>query len=310
VRTTADDVSGGGGRPANPIANRGYGLMVLTAAIWSSNAIIGRGLHEVVPPIGLTFWRFLPAVPIFLALARPHLARDVPLALRRWPTMLALSVFSICLYNSCIYVGLDHTTAVNMVLINTARPVIIVLMSLVFFRVPVTGAQVVGLVLGLLGTAVLVFRGDLQAVLGLQLNVGDLWILAGSTSWALYTVFLHKQPAVHPASFLAMTTTIGVTILLPFYLWETVTTEAVPLVPATVGAAAYLAVFASVISYLAYNRAVAILGANRAALVSYLIPVFGVGLAIALLGESFHAYHAVGIALLLAGTTLAGRRKA
>jgi len=310
VRTTTDDVSGGGGRRATDlIANRGYLLLVLTAAMWSGNAIVGRGVHEVVPPIGLTFWRFLLALPIFLVLARPHLATDVPLALRRWPTMLAMSVLSVCLYNSFIYVGLDHTTAINMVLINTSRPVMIVLMSLIFFRVPVTAVQVVGLLLGLLGTAVLVFRGDLHAVLGLQLNIGDLWVLAGTTAWALYTVFLHKQPAVHPASFLAMTTAVGVTILLPFYLWETITTEAVPLVPATVGAVAYLAIFASAIAYLSYNRAVAILGANRAGLVSYVIPVFGVALAIPLLGETFHPYHAAGIALLLAGTYLAGRVK-
>jgi uncharacterized membrane protein len=172
-------------RSPPPFANRGYVLMVLTAAMWSGNAIIGRGVHEVVPPIGLAFWRFALALPILLALAWRHLPRDIPLALRRWPTMLALSVLSIAIYNSFIYIGLDHTTAINMVLINTARPVIIVLMSLVFFRVSVTGIQVVGLVLGLVGTAVLVFRGDLHTVLGLELNIGD---------------FLpHLQPRCRPA---------------------------------------------------------------------------------------------------------------
>lgn len=292
------------------ILNRGYVLIAITAAMWSGNAIIGRGVHEVVPPLGLTFWRFVGALPIFLALAWPHLGRDIPTAIRNWPTMIVLSVLSVSIYNSFVYFGLDHTTAINMVLINTARPVVIVLMSLLFFRVAVTGMQALGLVLGLVGTAVIVFRGEFRAVLDLKLNVGDLWVLAATVSWAAYTVFLHKRPKMHPASFLAVTVVIGVAVLFPFYLWETLFVEAVPLAPTTLWSVAYLAIFASGVAYLAYNRAVELLGANRAGLVSYLIPAFGVTLAIPLLGEAFHLFHAVGITLLLLGTYLASRGKA
>lgn len=292
------------------ILNSGYVLIAITAALWSGNAIIGRGVHEVVPPLGLTFWRFVAALPIFLTLAWPHLSKDILAAIKHWPTMLALSVLSVSIYNSFIYFGLDHTTAINMVLINTARPVIIVFMSFVFFRVPVTRVQALGLVLGLVGTGVIVFRGDLQAMLGLELNVGDLWVLTATVSWAAYTVFLHRRPAMHPASFLTFTAAVGLAVLFPFYLWETLFVEAMPLAPATLWSVAYLGIFASGIAYLAYNRAVELLGANRAGLVSYLVPAFGVTFAIPLLGETFHRFHAVGITLLLLGTYMGSRGRA
>jgi len=182
--------------------NSGYALIVLVAAIWSANALIGRGTHEIIPPIGLTFWRFAVALPIFVALAWPHLRADIPKAIAAWPTMLALSVLGVSTYNSFIYIGLDHTTAINMVLINTARPVIIVLMSLAFFRVQVNGLQAVGLALGLVGTGVIVFRGDMERLFDLSLNIGNLWVLAATIAWAIYTVFLHKRPKLHPADFL------------------------------------------------------------------------------------------------------------
>ncbi len=290
--------------------DNGYVLMVVTAALWSANSTIGRGVHDEVPPIGLAFWRFVVALPIFAALAWPHLHRDIRVAIRHWPTIVALSVLSISTYNAFIYIGLNHTTAINMVLINTVRPAIIVLMSLVFFHEPVSRTQALGLALGVLGTGVLLFRGDIEAALNLELNVGDLWILAATVSWAIYTVFLHKRPPdMHSASFLAIATAIGVTALLPFYLWEARFVEAVPLTQTTLWSVAYLAIFASVMAYLAYNRVVDLLGANRAGVVSYLIPAFGVALAIAFLGETIHPFHVVGIALLLGGTYLGSYRR-
>ncbi|MFA5516756.1 MAG: DMT family transporter [Desulfuromonadales bacterium] len=77
---------------------------------------------------------------------------------------------------------------------------------------------------------------------------------------------------------------------------------------ATLGAIAYVAVFPSIVSYLCFNRGVALVGANRAGLFIHLMPVFGSLMAILFLGESFHAFHAFGIALIALGILLATRR--
>ena len=111
-----------------------------------------------------------------------------------------------------------------------------------------------------------------------------------------------------PAAFREAMASVGVALLLPFYLWETATVKAVPVGFETVWAVGYLSVFASVVAYLCYNRAVEVLGPNKSSIVSYLVPVFGILLAILLLGEAFHAYHAYGIVLLALGTYLVARK--
>ena len=292
------------------LANQGYLLMVVTSLFWSGNAIIGRGVHEVIPPVGLAFWRWAVTLPIFVALAWPYLKRDLPVLIQHWRWMVFLAALAIAGYNTIVYTGLDYTTAINMVLINSARPAIIVLMSYLFFGVSVRGWQAVGLILGFLGAAVILFRGDVERLVAFELNFGDLWIFVATIVWALYTVFLPKRPPIHPASFMAYSVVIGLVLLLPFYLWEAIAVEAVPLVADTVGAVLFLALFSSVVAYLGYNRVVELLGANVAGTSSYLVMAFGVVLAIVVLGEAFHLFHAAGLALLLAGTYLATRKKA
>ncbi len=291
------------------LLNNGYLMIVITAVAWSGNAIAARAVHEAVPPIGLAFWRWVATVPIFLVLAWPHLKRDIPEAIANWKILVVLSVLSVSIYNSFLYIGLNSTTATNSFLINTSRPVIIVILSLIILRLAVTGQQAAGLALGLVGTVVIVARGDPGVVAALDFVPGDLWILAATLSWALYTVYLRRRPKIRLASFMFLTAIIGLAVLAPFYWWEHVYVRPVPLAPETFWAVAYLSVVASVIAYMAYNRAVEILGPNVAGLTSYLLPVFGVTLAIVLLGESFRLFHAAGIALLLTGVYLATKAK-
>ena len=291
------------------LTNQGYVLMVITGLFWSGNAIVGRGVHEIVPPVGLAFWRWAATLPIFVALAWPYLRRDLPVLLQHWRWMLVLSALAIALYNTIIYFGLDHTTAINMVLINSARPAVIVLLSYLIFHVTVSGMQSIGLVLGFIGTGVILFQGELARIATLELNIGDLWIFVATIVWAVYTVFLPKRPPIHPASFMAYSVMIGLILMLPFYVWETVAVEAVPLVAEAVWAVLFLAVFSSVIAHMGYNRIVELLGANKAGATSYLVMAFGVIIAIIVLGEEFHPFHAAGLAMLLTGTYLATRKE-
>lgn len=291
------------------ILRNGYVLMVVTAVAWSGNAIVARAVHEAVPPMGLAFWRWVATLPVFLLLAWPHLRADLPVARRHWKIMLVFAVLSVSLYNSLIYVALNSTTATNTFLINTSRPTIIVLMSLVFFRVAVGGIQAVGLALGVAGTLVVVSRGEIAVLSQLDFVPGDLWVVAATAVWALYTVLLRLRPKIHPTSFMLVTAVVGMVVLAPFYLAETLYVRPVPLAPVTVWSVAYLSLISSVVAYLSYNRAVELLGANKAGLVSYLLPVLGVTLAIVLLGESVRTYHAIGIAMLLSGVYLATKAK-
>jgi drug/metabolite transporter (DMT)-like permease len=292
------------------ILNNGYILMIATSVSWASNSVIGRAVHEVVPPIGLAFWRWAATLPFFIAFAWPYMRRDWPVLLANWRWMLFLCTLGIAMYNTIIYFGLDHTTAINMVLINAMRPAVIVLLSFLIYRVTVGRIQALGLFCGFIGTLVILARGDLSVLLGVEFNIGDLWICVATLIWAVYTVFLPKRPQIHPASFMAYSVLIGLVLMLPFYIWETATVEAVPLNAEAISAIVALAVFSSVIGHMGYNRIVDLKGANVAGVTSYLVMAFGVLMAILFLGEDFHAFHAAGLALLVVGSYLATRKEA
>ena len=275
--------------------------MVLTALAWSGNAITGRGLNDIIPPIGLAFWRWVVAFPIFVLIASPHLQKDIPKIRENWFILIVLSVLSISTYNTFLYYGLLSTTAINSLLINTARPVAIVLLSLLFFGQGITLKQGFGFFLAFIGTTVIIIKADISRLASLDFNVGDIWVLAAMVCWALFTVLLKKRPKMHPTSFITITVFLGALILLPFYIWETLFIKPTPFVLETVLGVFYLAIFASIVAYLFYNRAVEIAGANKAGQVSYILPILGSILAIFLLDETFQMYHAIGFILILLG---------
>ena len=281
--------------------NHAYLLMVLTALAWSGNAITGRGLNDIIPPIGLAFWRWVVAFPILVLIAWPYLQNDIPKIRENWFILIVLSVLSISAYNTFLYFGLLSTTAINSLLINTARPVAIVLLSLLFFGQGITLKQGFGFFLAFIGTTVIIIKADISRLASLDFNVGDIWVLAAMGCWALFTVLLKKRPKMHPTSFITITVFIGALILLPFYIWETLSIKPTPFVLETVLGVFYLAIFASIVAYLFYNRAVEIAGANKAGQVSYILPILGSILAIFLLDETFQIYHAIGFMLILLG---------
>ena len=291
------------------LSNQGYLLIVITAIAWSGNTIIGRGVVDIIPPIGLAFWRWVAVLPIFLVIAWPHLRKDLPLVKKNWKIVVVLALLSISIYNTLIYQGLTMTTAINSFLINTSRPVIIVLFSLIIFREKITVLMGAGLVLAFAGTGVIIIRGDLNVLQTLQLNTGDIWIFVATIAFALYTVLYPKRPNIHPASLLTACVLLGLIFLTPFFIWETITVGYVPLRIETFGGVAYLAIISTAVAYMAYNQAVENIGANKAGLVSYLLPIFGSILAILILDEIFQVFHGVGFALILGGVLVAARAK-
>ncbi len=291
------------------ISNQGYLLLLITSIAWVGNTIIGKGVTDIIPPVGLAFWRWALTLPIFLALAWPHLRKDLPELVRQWKILLLLTILSISVYNTFIYVGLTETSAINAFLINTSRPAMIVVLSFIITRERVTRLQIVGLTIALFGTMAIVSKGEPAVFLNLEFNTGDLWILAATGSWALYTVLLPRRPKVHQTSFLFGAVVLGLLVLSPFYGWETINVRPVPIRIETFGSVAYLAVLSSVLAYLCYNRAVELLGANRASITSYILPLLGTVLAIVLLGETFRTYHGVGFVFILIGIYLVARAR-
>jgi drug/metabolite transporter (DMT)-like permease len=283
-------------------------LLILANLFWAANIVLGRGVVGMVPPIALAYWRWTGAFLVAVGFAWPHLKRDAPVLLRHWGKMLVLSATGIATYNTMSYIGLTSTTALNVLLLQSAGPLIIIVWAFLLFRERPSLRQVVAVLLSLMGVAVIAAHGSLESLLHLSLNPGDVWILVAMVIYGIYAAMFRVRPAAHPLSFLVATMGIGSMMILPFYLWEFAEGGRVEGgVPALL-AMGYIAVFPSFIAYLFFNRGIELIGAARAGQSWHLMPVFGSVLAVLFLGERFYAYHAVGIALIAAGILLASIR--
>lgn len=291
------------------IANEPRILMLLPGLFWAGNAIVARSITDEIPPIALAFWRWAVAALLLVPLAWPHLRRDVPFMLRDWPIMLVLTALGISVFNTFLYIAAHTTTAINIVMLQTAMPIVVVVATFLIFRDKLTGGQAAGIAASFAGTLTLISHGDPAVLLGLDFQRGDLWMLAAVVSYAVYTALLRLRPPVHGLSFACATFALGAVLLLPFYVAESSWDRPMPISLHALAAIGYVAVFASILAYLAFNRTVELLGANTAGLVVHLVPVFGTALAVFLLGETLHAYNIVGIALIAFGLWLATRSR-
>lgn len=285
-------------------------LMLLPGLFWAGNAIVARSVASDLPPVGLAFWRWVVAALVIAPLAWPHLARDVPKMAARPGVMLLLAALGIAIFNTLLYVAAHTTTAINIVILQTAMPIVVVLATFLFFREAVTIRQALGIAASFAGTLVLISHGHPELLFNLEFRTGDLWMLAAVVSYASYTALLRLRPEVHGFSFAFASFALGAALLLPLYLAESALVKPFPASGESVLAIAYVAVFASVLAYVAFNRTVELVGANVAGLAVHLVPVFGVGLAVLLLDERLEAYHAAGIALIAFGVWLATRNPA
>jgi drug/metabolite transporter (DMT)-like permease len=291
------------------IWNSAWTLLVLANLLWAGNIVLGRGMVGMVPPIALAYWRWTGAFLIAIGFAWPYLRRDWRVLLGRWRLMLVLSATGIATYNTMSYIGLTSTTALNVLLLQSAGPLIIILWAFALFGDRPSVWQAAGVALSLIGVAVIAAHGSLESLLHLSLNRGDVWILVAMLIYGVYAALFRVRPATHPMSFLVATMGIGSMMILPFYLWEVAEGGRIEGgLPAWL-ALAYIAVFPSFVAYLFFNRGIELIGAARSGQSWHLMPVFGSILAVVFLGEQFHIYHAVGIALIAGGIVLASVKK-
>lgn len=284
-------------------------LVLLPGLFWAGNSIVARSVSGQIPPIGLAFWRWALAAVLIAPLAWPHLRRDWRSMARNWPIMAVLTALGIAIFNTLLYISAHTTTALNIVMLQTMMPVIVVAATFVLFREPVSARQAAAILISFAGTLTLISHGDPAVLANLDFKRGDLWMLTAVVCYAFYTALLRLRPAVHGLSFAWVTFAGGALMLLPFYVAETLFVQTMPVSAATALAVGYVALFASVLAYLAFNRIVELLGPTTAGLAVHLVPVFGTLLAVLLLDESLYPYHGVGIGLIAIGLWLATRSR-
>ncbi len=271
-------------------------MLICANLFWAANIVLGRGLAGHVPPIALAYWRWTGAFLIAVGFAWPYLKQDAPILLRHWRMMLLLSATGIATYNTMSYIGLTGTTALNVLLLQSAGPLIIIVWAFALFGDRPTlrqihrRAAVAGRRCGHRGAWL---AGDAAAPVAQPWRRldpgrhGDLWRLRRDVSPPSRRAS-DELPGRHDGHRLdddPAVLSVGVHAGRPHRGRRH-----------GLARMAYIAVFPSFIAYLFFNRGIELIGAARAGQSWHLMPVFGSILAVLFLGETFYAYHAVGIA--------------
>lgn len=279
-----------------------YLLLVLTTLFWSGNFVISRGMHAEIPPLTLSFWRWAVALLILSCFGLRHLLAQRKLATSHAKFIIIQGVVGVAGFNSLIYMAMQTTTAINAVLVNSCIPVIIVLISWVMFNDRLSLRQGLGVAISLTGVLLIISRGQLTTLLELQFNRGDILVFLAATLWAFYSANLKKYPkGLHPLAYQTAIVLVGLAILLPLYLLEISTGRTMTINTGSIVTILYVAIFASVLAFIFWNRAVAILGANIAGPFIHLMPVFSTILAVLFLGETLTSNHLRAILLIFGG---------
>ena len=235
----------------------------------------------------------------------------------RWRTVVVLALTGVAIFNAFVYRGLETTTVVNGVLLQSICPVLIVLLTFAAHRERPHLAQLAGLVVSLVGVWLVVSQGrgfggvggiGGAGGVGLAVNAGDAWILGAVAAYAVYTVVLRDRPAVRPLTLLVTTFGLGALMVAPFAAAELAGGRSVPATPGALAAVAYVGVIPSIASFFCFNRGVELIGAARAGQFIHLMPVFGAALAFAFVGERLAGYHLLGGAVIACGIWLSGRQ--
>jgi drug/metabolite transporter (DMT)-like permease len=282
-----------------------YVLLLLANFFWASNWIVGRGVHEAFPPVALSFWRWIVAALILAPFALPRLKGHWHYLRSHWWLFLILGGTGVATFQSIIYIGLNYTTAVNATILNASSPLVMVLMVWAIDGHAATRRQWLGMALTFAGVLLIVSRGDWDNLRNFHFNPGDLIVFVSVPIWCLYSILLRHRPVeLDGLAFLFVLSLIGLAALSPAYAYETMFVRTPIWSWGMVAAVIYIAVSASIVGYLFWNRGVELVGPNRAGFTYPLQPAFTAFLAVIVLGEEFHLYHAIGFAIVLAGWLL------
>jgi drug/metabolite transporter (DMT)-like permease len=285
--------------------DRPYLLLTLVSLFWATNIVLGRYIAGTVPPVMLALARWGAAALILLPFVLGHVRRDWPAIQAHFKIMIVLSLTGMTLYNTFAYYGLQYTEAINGLLIQSAAPLFIGLISFVLFRNRLSGGQLIGVLTSLSGVAVIITHGELAALRGLRFNRGDVWFLIALITYATYAAILRLRPSIHPLSFLGFTIVAGALLLVPPAMVEWALGHRIDPKPRAFAVMAYMAIFPSILAYLFFNRGVELIGANRAGPFFHLIPLFGSAIAVVFLGERPQIFHGIGYVLIIGGIVVA-----
>ena len=283
-----------------------YFLITLCVLFWSANFVIGRFIKDDITPLELSFFRwffvFLMIFPI-LIIRYKNILNSLK---QNFKILTILAILGITAFNTLLYFGLTATTSTNALIINSTVPILVLLISYLILKQKIKLYQTIGIILSTFGVVFLILKADISNIFTLEFNQGDILIIISSTTWALYSVLVKFKPKdLNDYEYFATIVTIGLILLLPFYLYQGYSMQKeLELLKNNYLIFLYVSIFASITSYYLWHYGIDKIGASKTAQFTHLMPIFGIILASIFLKETLETYHLLGAILIAFGIYL------
>lgn len=285
-------------------------LLTLTAIFWAGNAVAGRVAVGQIPPLLLVFLRWVLVLAVMWPLYGSQVRAHWPDIRPRLTSIVVMATFGFTGFNALYYLAAHATSAINLGILQGCVPVLVLAGAFLMYGTRATPVQIAGALITVVGVIVVATQGMPFAIFQIELNRGDLAMLAACVFYAAYTVALRDRPAMSGAAFFTLLALISALTSLPLAVGEALVSGLS--FPTWQGwlVTLYVAIFPSCLAQLFFLRAVDLIGPGRTGVFVNLVPVFTAILAVVLIDEPFAIFHAVALALVLGGIWLAQRGRA
>ncbi|WP_031263920.1 DMT family transporter [Sporolactobacillus laevolacticus] len=279
-------------------------FLVLANLFWAGNYVFGKYVVSEMTPIQMTFVRWLLAVLILFPLAQVLEKPKWGQVWKRWKILLIMSLLGIVGYNVLLYEALRFTTSLNAALVNSINPAVIAIFAVWFLKEKLSVTNSLGLVISLFGVLLVLTHGALLQIFTIHYNQGDLLMLLAITVWTFYTLIGKKLGNVPPIAATAVSATLGLIVLLPFFLNSGFSYRLSQ--TATIGII-YIVLFPSVCSFVFWNSAIRVIGASKAGIYLNMLTVFTALISL-ILGKPITLPQIMGGVLVIIGVYLTNRK--
>ena len=288
-----------------------YIFLILTTLFWSGNFIVGKAASFFeIPPFTLNFYRWTFAWLILAPFTLKEVIDKKNYIFKNIKLIIILGITSITIFNSIVYYSLNFTQVISGVLMISTIPVMIIIFCWLF-RIEKTNVyQICGVIFSLSGVVVIITRADLNILLNLNFNKGDIWMVVAMFSWAMYSALLRKKKfELSQLSLLQIIITAGLIFLLPAYLVELSLGYKTSINLPFILTLTYVVLFPGLASFIFWIKGISIIGSNRSGIFLHLMPIFSTIMAILIFGEKFMIFHLIGAMLIITGIILSSRRR-
>ena len=287
-----------------------YFFLVLAALCWSGNFIVGKfaTLFEI-PPLTLNVFRWISVWLILMPFTYKEIYNNLPYIKKNWLVISFMGVITISTFNSVVYFALNYTQVVNAVLMLAAIPAATIVLSSIMKIERTNIFQIFGLILSIVGIAAIISNGDVQKIISLSFNKGDIWMLVCVVTWSLYSTLLKKHRfKLSQFTLIQLMVSVGILFLIPQFFYEKYIGLELNFNKAFYLILFYVVVFPAIAAYYFWQKGIEIIGPNRSTMFIQLMPLFSAVMAIIIFKESFELYHFAGAIFILSGIYLSNRK--